>query len=176
MTTPDEASGRPSWRFAERPDLPFLYHLAAVLDPRWWHVSRRGLHPERTVESVGTYAAGVVVFDGDRPCGFAGLRGQQNSDVANIDLHALPDPASIGAVREVVGELLAAAFIASPVQRLLYERFEDDTDLLGPTTALWELEVTLPEFARIDGRFVDRLTMTTTRDRCTSLIEAMNSA
>lgn len=173
MTTPDGVSGRPGWRFAERTDLPFLYHLAAAVDPRWWHVSRRGLHPERIVECVGTYAAGVVVFDGARPCAFAGLRGQQGSDVATIDLQALPDPVSQDVMRRVAGELIAAAFTASPVRRLLYERFEDDVDLLGRTAGLWDLEVTLPEFARVDGRFVDRLTMATTRERFAAAIDAI---
>jgi hypothetical protein len=173
MSAPDGGSGYPGWRFADRSDLPFLYHLATALDPRWWHVSRRGLHPERIVECIGSFAAGVVVFDGERPCGFAGLRGQQGSDVATIDLQALPDPASVDIMRRVVGELIAAAFMASPVRRLLYERFDDDVDLLGSTADLWDLEVTLPEFARVDGRYADRLTLATTRGRFESASDGL---
>lgn len=171
MPTPDGESGVPTWRLANASDLPFLYHLAAVVDPRWWHVSRRSLHPDRIVECIGAFAAGAVVLDGGRPCAFAGLRGQQGSDVATIDIHALPDGASIEAMRQVVGELVTAAFAASPVSRLLYERFDDDVDLLGQTAGFWDLEVRLPEFARVDGRYADRLTFATTRDRFSAAFE-----
>ena len=60
------------------------------------------------------------------------------------------------AVASVFEELVDAAFAGAPVRKLYYERFDNDPDLLTTMSGAWELEATLPEFALIGGRYVDR--------------------
>lgn len=149
--------GQSGWRLADQTDLQFLYHLAAALDPRWWQISKDFLSPESVLTKVGTYAAGAVVMNEGEPCGFAGLRGHQKSDVAFIDLLALPDQSSVDTVTVFAPQLLRAAFEISPIRRLIYERFEDDPHIPGRLGDVCSLEYVLPEFALIDGCYVDRL-------------------
>ena len=153
----DQPQGQSGWRLADQTDLQFLYHLAATLDPRWWQISKDFLSPESVIAKVGTYAAGAVVINEGEPCGFAGLRGHQKSDVAFIDLLALPNEESVEAVTKCAPQLLRAAFEISPIRRLIYERFEDDPHIPGRLGDVCSLEYVLPEFALIDGRYVDRL-------------------
>ena len=115
------------------------------------------MSPESVMAKVGTYAAGAVVINEGEPCGFAGLRGHQKSDVAFIDFFALPDKESVEVVTAFAPQLLRAAFEISPVRRLLYERFEDDPHILESLRDVCSFEYALPEFALIDGRYVDRL-------------------
>jgi hypothetical protein len=162
---PNELAGRVAWRFADRPDLPFLYHLAATVEPRWWKLSRTGLHPERVVAAIGGYAAGAIVLLDGEPCGFGGLHGAANTGVATIDLIASSGDEAASALRHVAPDLTAAAFAASPIRRLLHERFSDEPDLLLDMPGMWEHEVTLPEFTKIDGEYLDRLTFAAERER-----------
>lgn len=160
----DIPEGQSGWRLADQTDLQFFYHLAATLDPRWWQISKDFLSPESVIAKVGTYAAGAVVLNNGFPCGFAGLRGHQKSDVAFIDFLALPDEGSVETVTKFAPQLLRAAFEISPVRRLLYERFEDDPHFLEILGGVCAFEYVLPEFALIDGRYVDRLSYAIDKD------------
>ena len=65
----------------------------------------------------------------------------------------------------MIPELVEAAFGGGPVRKLYFERFADDVDLLAAMPGAWQLEATLPEFARIAGRYVDRQIFGLDRDR-----------
>ena len=51
-----------------------------------------------------------------------------------------------------------------PVRRLLYERFHDDPHFLEDLGDVCSFEYALPEFALIDGRFVNRLSYAIDKD------------
>ncbi|MGA0036379.1 MAG: hypothetical protein ACO3HT_09655 [Ilumatobacteraceae bacterium] len=146
-----------NWRPTNNGDIGFLYHLAASIEPRWWQISKDSLNPLGISGKIGSFAAGVTIHHGEHPCGFGALRGQQGSDVAFIEFYSLHEEQAIEVVTSAVPEIVTAAFVVSPVRKLLYERFEDDPDLIAKLDDVSELEYRLPEFAKIDGKYVDRL-------------------
>ena len=145
-----------SWRLAGPPDIAYVYELVATIDPRWWRFSRHGLDPRRLLASAESVVAGAVILDdANHPIGFSALADVSGtSAVGSFEVFATPGHE--GAVASVVPEVVAAAFAGAPVRKLFYERFDDDPDLLVSMAGAWQREVTLPEFAMIDGRFVDR--------------------
>ncbi len=151
--------GGPTWRSAEPGDAPFLYRLFTDLDPRWWRLSKHGTAPARALETVREYAAMVVFHDdAGQPCGIAGLAEvAASSSTAVLDLLARPDEHAQEVMRVGAEQAVSAAFLGAPIRHLYHERFDDDPDLLTEMSC-WVHEVTLPEFALVDGRFADRLT------------------
>lgn len=91
-------------------------------------------------------------------CGVAGLVATGTGlDTGMLDIVAAPDVHSRQVVRRTVPQVVRAAFQGAPVRHLYHDRFDDDPDLLSGMD-VWELEVTLPEFAQVNGRYADRLT------------------
>ena len=102
----------------------------------------------------------MIVFDDDagNACGIAALAEVgRGSGTAMLDLIAAPDDDAIAVVRRSARQAVAAAFLGTPIRHLYFERFDDDPDLLTEMSC-WVHEVTLPEFALVDGRYADRLT------------------
>lgn len=145
-----------SWRLAGPHDISFVYELVTTLDPRWWRFSRHGLDPRRLIASAESVAAGATVFDDTGSAiGFSALADVSGtSAVGQFEVFAWPGHEA--EVARVVPELVAAAFAGAPIRKLFHERFDDDPDLLAVMGAAWQREATLPEFAMIGGRFVDR--------------------
>lgn len=145
-----------SWRLGTARDVPFVYELVATVDPRWWRFSRRGLDPRRLLEIVGSVTAAAAVLDhNQQPIGYSILADVTGtSAVGQFEVFAMPGRESD--VASVVPEIVAAAFAGAPVRKLFHERFDDDPDLLAAMPDVWQREVTLPEFAMIGGRYVDR--------------------
>ena len=161
------------WRFAERADATFLYDLAVAIDPFVWRFSRHGLVPFRALDTVGEYAAIVVVeFDDGTPCGFGGLVDLTGDGrCGQLDLHASPFPAAIGAVRRCAPDIVAAAFSNAPLQRLYVERFDSEPDLFADVAGL-RLDVEIPEFAHVRGRLATRSTSSLSRPEYERSLEA----
>lgn len=82
-----------------------------------------------------------------------------------FEYFALPTAHAEALARQFAPDLLAAAFTGADIQRLYYERFENDADVFGDMSALFEVEVTYPEFAMIGGRYENRTTSVLTRER-----------
>jgi hypothetical protein len=145
-----------SWRLAGAADIPFVYELVAIIDPRWWRFSRHGLDPRRLLGSVESVAAAAAITDDDgRPIGFSILADVSGtSAVGAFEVFAVPGHED--AVASMVPEIVGAAFAGAPVRKLFYERFDDDPDLLVHMAGAWQQEVTLPAFAMVGGRYVDR--------------------
>jgi hypothetical protein len=145
-----------SWRLADARDIAFVYELVTAIDPRWWRFSRHGLDPRRLILSVESIAAAAAVLDDDGgSIGFSILADVSGtSAVGQFEVFAMPGHDV--AVASVVPELVAAAFAGAPVRKLFHERFDDDPDLLAAMAGAWAREVTLPEFALLGGKFVDR--------------------
>jgi hypothetical protein len=163
MSTP-EIGG--SWRLANQTDAPFLYDLITMVDPRWWRFSRSGLDPRGVLQLIDTVSAAVVVLDSlDRPVACAVLADSGASGTATFEYFALPTEEARAVAAHFAGQIIAAAFAGTSVRRLYHERFESDPELLGDTTPLWELEVTYPEFALIEGRHQARTISVLTRAR-----------
>ena len=107
----------------------------------------------------------MVIFDdaAGKPCGMAALAEVgSGSGTALLDMVALPDPHSVSVVRLLAHESVSAAFQGAPIRHIYFERFDDDPDLISEMTC-WTHEVTLPEFAMVDGRYSDRLTFGVSR-------------
>ena len=145
-----------SWRLAGVADIPFVYDLVATIDPRWWRFSRHGLDPRRLLGTVESVAAGAAILGEDsQPIGFSILADVSGtSAVGAFEVFALPGHEE--AVASMVPELVSAAFGGAPVRKLFSERFDDDPDLFVHMPGAWQQEVTLPAFALIGGRYVDR--------------------
>jgi hypothetical protein len=145
-----------SWRLAAPHDAAFVYEFVAAIDPRWWRFSRHGLDPRRLLMTAQSVAAGAVILDDNsQPVGFSLLADVSGtSAVGHFEVFAVPGREHD--VVPIVPEVVAAAFGGAPVRKLFHERFDDDPDLMTAMPGAWQLEVTLPEFAMIDGRFVDR--------------------
>ena len=154
-----------SWRLANAADIPFVYDLVAAIDPRWWRFSRHGLDPRRllgVVESVA--AAAAIIADDARPIGFSILADVSGtSAVGAFEVFAVPGHED--EVAWMVPDIVGAAFGGAPVRKLFYERFDDDPDLLVHMSGAWQHEVTLPGFALIGGRYVDRQILGLSRDQ-----------
>ena len=154
-----------SWRLAGPGDIPFVYELVATIDPRWWRFSRHGLDPRRllgTVESVA--AAAAITDDEGQSIGFSILADVSGtSAVGAFEVFAVPGHEE--AVASMVPDIVGAAFSGAPVRKLFYERLDDDPDLLVHMTGAWQQEVTLPAFALIGGRYVDRHTFGLSREQ-----------
>jgi hypothetical protein len=145
-----------AWRLAGAADIPFVYELVATIDPRWWRFSRHGLDPRRLLGSIESVAAAAAIMDDDgQSIGFSILADVSGtSAVGAFEVFALPGHED--AVAATVPEIVGAAFAGAPVRKLFYERFDDDPDLLVHMAGAWQQEVTLPAFALIGGRYVDR--------------------
>jgi len=145
-----------SWRLASAADIPFVYELVSTIDPRWWRFSRHGLDPRRLLDSVESVAAAAAILDDDgKSIGFSILADVSGtSAVGAFEVFSLPSHED--AVATIVPEIVGAAFAGAPVRKLFYERFDDDPDLLVHMTGAWQQEVTLPAFALIGGKYVDR--------------------
>lgn len=155
----------PQWRLMSPADMPFVYHLITKVDPRWWRFSRGGLEPSRMIEVARSSAAGALVTDGyGKPVACALLADTGASGTGMFEFFALPNPEAEQLAREFAPELIEAAFAGAPIRRLYYERFHNDPDVLGEVGRLFELEVTFPNFASIDGRYEDRTTSVLTAD------------
>ncbi|MDO8363475.1 MAG: hypothetical protein Q7V88_11310 [Actinomycetota bacterium] len=170
MTDTDLAAGTatkpPWWRLIVPTDLPFLYELVTIVDPRWWRFSRGGLEPQRVLATAQSIAAGVIVHDhDDRPIAAALLADAGASGTGSFEYFAMPDAYAQAIARDLAPELIGAAFDGAPIRRLYHERFEGDPMLLGAAEALFEVEVTYPAFAPIGGRFETRTISVLTSER-----------
>lgn len=117
------------------------------------------------IETAQTTAAGVMVLDGfGKPVACALLADAGASGTAMLEYFALPDPESAALARRFAPELIDAAFIGASIRRLYYERFENDADVLGEVGKLFEVEVTYPRFATIDGAYESRTTLVLLRE------------
>lgn len=166
----DEASAdaehQGSWRLAGQTDVPFLYDLITIVDPRWWRFSRNGLDPRGVLQLIDTVTAAVVVVDAtQRPVACAILVDAGASGTATFEYFALPDAEALATANHFAAQIVAAAFAGTSIRRLYHERFETDPFVLGETQELWELEVTYPEFALVEGRHQARTISALTRDR-----------
>lgn len=160
------SSPQGSWRLFVPADVPFIYQLVAAVDPRWWRFSRHGLEPSRLLEIAEGLAAGVVVVDENgRPVACAVLADAGSAGTGTLEFYALPDPHAQAIAARFAPELVAAAFAGAPIRRLYHERFENDPDLLGEISTLFEVEVTFPDFALVDGGYESRTTSVTTPER-----------
>lgn len=155
-----------SWRLFDPADMPFVYHLVTKVDPRWWRFSRHGLEPSKLLQTAQGIAAGVIIVDGfGSPVACALLADAGSSGTGALEFFALPDPQSEALARRFASELIDAAFKGAPIRQLYYERFENDADVLGEVADLFEVEVTYPDFAMIDGAFENRtIAMLTAKD------------
>lgn len=152
-----------TWRLFEDRDMLFAYELAAAVDPRWWRFSRVGLHPHSVIETAGSLSAAVVVEDASRPIAIAVLADTGAAGTGTLEYFALPGAET--AARALAPEIVAAAFTGAPIRRLYHERFANDPDVLGEVGTWFEVEVTFPEFALVDGTHEDRTVAVLTRDR-----------
>ena len=156
-TAVDEPNG--SWRLVSPADIPFVYHLVAQVDPRWWRFSRQGLEPSQILQTAAGIAAGALVSTAEgEPVACALLADAGVSGTGMFEYFALPHPVAEALARQFAPELLAAAFNGAPIRRLYHERFSGDADVLGTAAQAFELEVTFPEFALINGTYEDRTT------------------
>lgn len=154
------------WRLITPADLAFLYRLVADNDPRWWRFSRHGLEPQRALMTAQGVAAGVIVHDRDgNPVAAALLADAGSAGTGTFDYFALDDDRSRQLARQVAPELINAAFSGAPIRRLYHERFDGDPQLLGVAAELFDVEVTFPDFAFVNGRFETRSISVLTRDR-----------
>jgi hypothetical protein len=157
---------QPGWRLVTPADLPFLYELVTLVDPRWWRFSRDGLEPQQVLAKAQTIAAGALVVDHQqRPVAAALLADAGASGTGSFEYFARPDAACEELAGAFAPELIAAAFAGAPVRRLYIERFDHDPRLLGELEALLVEEVRYPEFAMIAGRWEDRTIAVLTRER-----------
>jgi len=155
-----------TWRLITPNDTQFVYYLVSKVDPRWWRFSRHGLEPSHLVAIARGTAAGVIVINGyGLPVACALLADTGASGTGILEYFALPNPDAQALARRFARDLVAAAFAGAPIRQLYYERFENDPDVLGEVGALFEVEVTFPEFAMIDGHFETRTTSVLTADR-----------
>ncbi|CAN5649786.1 hypothetical protein BH10ACT2_BH10ACT2_02210 [soil metagenome] len=174
----DEAHDAPiapaaSWRLIEPTDIPFVYQLVAAVDPRWWRFSRFGLEPAQLLQTTAGIPAGAIVLDeAGRPVAAAILADVASVGTAGFEFYALPLPAAEALARRFAPDLIVAAFEGAELRRLYYERFQNDADVLGEFAALFEVEVTMPEFAMIDGAYEDRTTSVLTAERLTQWRQA----
>jgi len=153
----DPAKEGGTWRLVTPADIPFVYYLVAQVDPRWWRFSRHGLEPSQVLQTASGISAGVLVStDEGEPVACALLASAGASGTGMFEYYALPHPVAEGLARHFAPELIAAAFSGAPIRRLYHERFSGDADVLGAVGAAFELEVTYPEFALIDGAYEDR--------------------
>jgi len=154
------------WRLAEPTDLPFVYRLVTQVDPRWYRFSRNGLEPSGMLELLAGIAAGAVVLDDyGQPIACALLTDAGSSGTGAFEYFALPTPQAQQLARSVAPDLLAAVFSASKLRRLYVERFDNDPMVLGEAAHLFEAEVVLPDFLRIDGIYEARTTLVLTAER-----------
>jgi hypothetical protein len=155
-----------TWRLITPKDTPFVYYLVSKVDPRWWRFSRHGLEPSLLVATARGTAAGVIVIDGyGQNVACALLADTGASGTGMLEYFALPNPDAQTLARRFAHDLVGAAFAGTPIRQLYYERFENDPDVLGEVGALFEVEVTFPDFAMIDGRYETRTTSVLTADR-----------
>ena len=121
-----------------------------------------------TADSV---AAGAVILDDSQvPVGFSILADVSGtSAVGAFEVFAVPGHED--AVASQVTEIVGAAFAGAPVRKLFYERFDDDPDLIVHMAGSWQKEVTLPAFALIGGRYVDRHIFGLSREQHTQWTE-----
>ncbi len=155
-----------SWRLMDAADTPFVYDLVTKVDPRWWRFSRYGLQPLQMLQTAQDMAAGVIVFDEQgSPVACAILADAGGSGTGMFEYYALPDAHSQQLARRFAPELVAAAFSGAPIRRLYHERFEGDPDVIGEIAAVFEVEVTYPDFAMIDGRYEGRTISVLTAER-----------
>ncbi|MFZ9157763.1 MAG: hypothetical protein ACO230_06680 [Ilumatobacteraceae bacterium] len=131
----------------------FAYHLAAVLGPRWWSVTKNGMSPESTVAAISRFAAGVTILSGDMPIGIATLGQTGAAGTGVFDVKCVLEPDVVDLVSQVVPELLWSAFAMSDVRALYHSRFEGDPELRGTTLPLWVDEIHFPEYLLIEGRY-----------------------
>lgn len=154
------------WRLFEPYDLPFIYELVTKVDPRWWRFSRGGLEPSALLTTAQGVSAGVVVLDehGTRvACAILAAAGTTGTGM--FEYFALPNEDAEALARRCAHDLLVAAFEGASLRRLYYERFENDADVFGELADLFEVEVTYPEFAMIDGQYETRTTSVLTVER-----------
>jgi hypothetical protein len=146
-----------SWRLATPGDLPFLYELVTLVDPRWWRFSRHGLEPGAVFALVQTISAGAIVLDESRrPVAAAALADSGATGTGTLEFFARPDTSSQALARRFAPEIVAAAFAGAPVRRLYRERFEGDADVYGVVNEWFETEVVYPTYALVDGRYESR--------------------
>lgn len=146
-----------SWRLASPRDVPFLYELVGLVDPRWWRFSRHGLAPQAVTSMLGSVAAGAIVTAPDgSDVAAAVLADGGSSGTGTIEFFARPDAESERIARMAAPVVLAAAFNGVPIRRLYRERFEGDADVWGVTDSWFEREVTYPDYALIGGRYEAR--------------------
>jgi hypothetical protein len=161
-----EASSEASWRLTVPADMPFIYDLVTQVDPRWWRFSRHGLEPSRLLAVAQATSAGATVVDGfGKPVACALLSDTGTSGTGTLEYFALPDPDSQALASRFAPELIGATFGGAPIRRLYHERFENDQNILGVMAKLFELEVTYPEFAMIDGHLESRTISVITVDK-----------
>ena len=164
MTTDSSADG--SWRLLTEADLPFVYHLITKVDPRWWRFSRGGLEPSHVLQTTRSAAAGVMLIDESGiPAACAILTDDGASGTGTLDYFALPNPHAETIARRLAPELIAAAFNGASIRRLYHERFENDPDLFGELSSMFEVEVTYPDFALVAGRYENRTISVLTAER-----------
>ena len=166
MSQIEQATPAGSWRLLEPSDTPFVYHLVTKVDPRWWRFSRYGLEPSQLVQTAQGIPAGALVLDEvGRPVAAAILAETGSAGTAMLDYFALPVPQAEALACHFAPDLVLAAFEGAGLRRLYYERFRNDAHVLGDVAPFFEVEVTMPDFAMIDGVFEDRTTSVLTAER-----------
>jgi len=154
------------WRLFDTADVPFIYELVTKVDPRWWRFSRVGLEPSALLATTHGISAGVIVVNEHAaPVACAILASTGTAGTGMFEYFALPNAEAEALARKYAPDLLVAAFEGASLRRLYYERFENDADVLGDVASLFEVEVTYPEFAMIDGHYEARTTAVLTLER-----------
>jgi hypothetical protein len=167
--------GEPYLRLATADDAPFLFSLAARLDLAWPTTTRNHglLSPTAVAGNVASCAEiGWVV--GESPTQLVGLVGFIDSDpsakLGYLDAVAWPHPRARQLVSAAIPGLLDQAMVMAEPRKLYFEYYEADAGQmidgpLIPQLDLWEREVVIPDYVRIDGISCSRVTVSITPDR-----------
>jgi len=152
-----------TWRLSTPSDIQFAYQVAVANDPRWWRACKNGLSPRTVIEVAQSFAAGVVISNEARDLGIAVLSETGAAATGMLDVWSLQDSEAIESVSDIIPEILGAAFSASNIRALYFERFENDVDLLGYSRPWWKLQIEYPDFAMIQGKYENRTCWVMTR-------------
>ena len=152
-----------TWRLSTPSDTLFAYQVAVANDPRWWRACKNGLSPQSVIEVAKSFAAGVVISNEARDLGIAFLSETGAAGTGMLDIWSLQDSEAIESVSDIIPEILSAAFSASNIRALYFERFENDVDLLGDSRPWWKLQIEYPDFAMIQGKYENRTCWVLTR-------------
>jgi hypothetical protein len=146
-------------------DASYLFQLAAACDLRWSMVTRFGtaMTPSAVLTAMQTATeAGYLVLDADRSA--VGVLGFIDADAPSrvmwLDGHAAPgDERALALVRAAVPVVLDEAQRAGTVRFVYYDEYPElGCSLLDDDRDLWDAEVVIPRYVKIDGHWCTRIT------------------